>query len=243
MGHIALAGGAEFGGKMSCLDRRTMELAGGEAASIHIIPAAAAPDNNQHRAGARGVQWFRSLGAQRVHCREITDRTSADDPAETDAIEGADLIYMLGGFPGHLATSLRGSKSWQAAVRAYGSGAVVCGSSAGAMVLGDLFYDPTSSTMLPGLSILGPILVIPHHQKSGPAWAGRLKSLAPDAQLLGLDECTGIIDDAEKGGWSVHGGGEAVVYHDNGQKSYRDGQVIPFSQLPAPRIDGKNFAW
>ena len=242
-GHIAIAGGAEFGGRMSDLDRRTMELAGGDAAAIHIIPAAATPDNNQRRAGARGVQWFRRLGAKSVSCRKIIDRPSADDPTETDAIEGADLIYLLGGFPGHLAKSLRGSKSWQAAIRAYSSGAVMCGSSAGAMVLGDLFYDPTTSMLRTGLSILGPILVIPHHEKSGPSWAERLQSLAPDAQLLGLDEFTGIIDDAETGGWKVHGGGEAVVYQDDGKKRYRGGQVIPFSQLPPPRVDRKNLKW
>ena len=243
LGHIAIAGGAEFGGRMGDLDRRTIELAGGDTAAIHIIPTAAAPDNNQHRAGARGVRWFKSLGAKRVLCREIFDRPSADDPKEVEAIEGADLIYLLGGFPAHLARSLRGSEGWLAAIRAYGSGAVICGSSAGAMVLGDLFYDPTCSTMLPGLSILGPILVIPHHEKSGLTWAERLQSLAPDAQLLGLDECTGIIDDPEVEGWSVHGSGEAIVYLNGGQKSYHGGQVIPFSQLPPPRVDPENTTW
>ena len=237
LGHIAIAGGAEFGGRMSDLDLRAMERAGGDTAAIHIIPAAAAPDNNQHRAGARGVQWFEGLGAKRVYCREIVDKPSADDPKEAEAVRSADLIYLLGGFPAHLAWSLRRSKSWQEAIRAYKSGAVLCGSSAGAMVLGDQFYDPTTSTILPGLSILGPILVIPHHEKSGASWAQRLQSLAPDAQLLGLDEYTGIIDDAEAGGWNVYGSGEAVVYLNGGQKSYRGGQVISFSQLPPPRVD------
>ncbi|RZW26097.1 MAG: hypothetical protein EX260_01805 [Desulfobulbaceae bacterium] len=242
-GHIALAGGAEFGGGMSDLDRRIMELAGGDAATIHIIPAAAAPDNNQHRAGARGVHWFKSLGAKRVYCREIIDRASADNPVETDAIGGADLIYLLGGFPAHLANSLRGSTCWQAAIRAYGSGAVVCGSSAGAMVLGDMFYDPGTSAMQPGLGLLGPILVIPHHERSGPAWVERMQSFAADAQLLGLDEFTGIIDDAENGGWTVYGGGEAVVYQGDGQNRYRGGQVISFSLLPPPRVDPENLKW
>lgn len=243
MGHIAIAGGAEFGGRMSDLDRRTMKLAGGDTAAVHIIPAAAAPDNNQHRAGKRGVRWFKSLGATNVYCREITDRASADDPREADAISAADLIYLLGGFPAHLAESLQESTSWQAAIRAYSSGAVVCGSSAGAMVLGDLFYDPGTSRMLPGLGILGPVLVIPHHDRSGPSWTDRVQSLAPDSQLLGLDESTGIIDDAETGGWTVYGGGEVVLYLDGGQSRYRGGQVIPFSKLPAPRVDRENQTW
>ena len=243
MGHIAIAGGAEFGGRMSELDRRAIELAGGDAAAIHIVPAAAAPDNNQHRAGAQGMQWFKSLGAKNVYCREIIDRVSADVPSEADALGAADLIYLLGGFPAHLAESLQGSTSWQAAIRAYNSGSVVCGSSAGAMVLGDLFYDPISSTLLPGLGILGPVLIIPHHEKSGPWWSARMQSLAPEAQLLGLDESTGIIDDAETGGWTVYGGGQAVVYMDSGHYRYRSGQVIPFSQLPPPRVDRVIKSW
>ena len=51
IGHILLAGGAEFGGRMSEPDRRAIELAGGAGAPIRIIPTAAAPDNNYVRAG------------------------------------------------------------------------------------------------------------------------------------------------------------------------------------------------
>ena len=57
MGHILLAGGAEFGGQMAAADRRAIELAGGPTAPIAIIPAAAAPDHNHQRAGANGVRW------------------------------------------------------------------------------------------------------------------------------------------------------------------------------------------
>jgi cyanophycinase len=242
LGHLVLAGGAEFGGRMAALDRRALELAGGAAASVHIIPAAAAPDHNQDRAGARGVQWFRSIGATKVFCREIIDRASADDDSESELLGTADLIYLLGGFPAHLAESLQGTRSWQAAIRAYASGAVIAGSSAGAMVLGDLFYDPGKSAVRPGLGLIGPVLVIPHHQRTGATWAARLQSLAPDLRLLGLDESTGIIDDAESKGWTVYGGGEAVVYLDGGQHCYRSGQVIPFTRLPPPRADPGNQA-
>lgn len=240
-GNIAIAGGAEFGGRMSDLDRRAVELAGGASAAIQIIPAAAAPDKNQDRAGARGVTWFRSLGAKSVYYRAIIDRASADDIHEADHLGNADLIYLLGGFPGHLAESLKGSKSWQAAIRAYASGAVIAGSSAGAMVLGDFYYDPETSTVRPGLGVIGSILVIPHHERIGLSWALRLRRLAPDSQLLGLDESTGIIDDIESNGWTVLGGGDAVVYLHGKQYRYRAGQVIPFARLPRPCVDCKKY--
>lgn len=240
-GHIGLAGGAEFGGPMIDFDRRSIELAGGAETVIQIIPAAAAPDNNQHRAGARGVEWFRSLGAATVFCRAIVDRASANDSQEARHLDNAGLIYLLGGFPGHLAESLQGTRSWRAAINGYAAGAVIAGSSAGAMVLGDLYFDPGTSRLRTGLGVIGPTLVIPHHEKTGPAWAPRLQRLAPDALLLGLDESTGIIDDPTSDGWTVHGGGEATVYLNGTPLRYRAGQVIPFDQLPRPSVDGTQY--
>jgi hypothetical protein len=73
MGHILLAGGAEFSGRMAKPDRRAIELAGGSGASVSIIPAAAAPDNNHQRAGRKGVNWFNNLGAVNVTALPLID--------------------------------------------------------------------------------------------------------------------------------------------------------------------------
>jgi len=59
MGVILLAGRAEFGGHMAVADRIAINLAGGPAAPIYIVPTAAAPDNNHIRAGENGVDWFK----------------------------------------------------------------------------------------------------------------------------------------------------------------------------------------
>src|SRR5512139_1318785 len=134
-GHILLEGGAEFGGRMALPDRRAMDLAGGVDALIGIIPAAAAPDHNDHRAGENGRRWFRGLGARQVTVLALTDRNSAEAPRVVEAVRECRLIYMLGGFPHYLAQTLLGSRSWQAMLAAFEAGAVVGGSSAGAMVL------------------------------------------------------------------------------------------------------------
>src|SRR5947209_1698038 len=134
-GYILLEGGAEFGGKMEEPDRRAIELAGGPGALISIIPTAAAPDNNHQRAGGNGVRWFKSLGAKRVELVPLIDKASANDPAIADIIRQSRLIYMLGGFTGYLGETLANSAGWQAMLQAYESGAVIAGSSAGAMVL------------------------------------------------------------------------------------------------------------
>ena len=78
-GHILLEGGAEFGGQMAAADRRGIELAGGAYAPLCIIPAAAAPDHNDQRAGQNGVTWFKHLGARQVTLLPVVDADSANN--------------------------------------------------------------------------------------------------------------------------------------------------------------------
>ena len=152
MGFILLEGGAEFGGRMADSDRQAMTLAGGPDVPIRIIPAAAAPDNNHQRAGRNGVDWFQGLGATNVSVLPLIDSSSADDPDIVAALAKSRLIYLLGGFPHYLGQVLNGNRSWQAMLTAYLSGAVIAGSSAGAMVLCEYYYDPVSSQVVKGLN-------------------------------------------------------------------------------------------
>src|SRR6187551_3444092 len=94
-GHILLAGGAEFGGRMAEPDLRAIELAGGLGARISIIPTAAAPDHNHERAGRNGARWFESLGARNVTALPLIDRASASSQAIVAALQESGLIYLL----------------------------------------------------------------------------------------------------------------------------------------------------
>src|SRR6266516_923419 len=141
-GYLLLEGGAEFGGQMAVPDRRAIELAGDPNVLISIIPTAAAPDDNHQRAGNNGVRWFRSLGATRVASLPLIDRASANDPHITNTLSQSRLIYMLGGFTGYLGETLKGSASEQAMLKAYEAGAIIAGSSAGAMVICQYYFDP-----------------------------------------------------------------------------------------------------
>uniref|UniRef100_UPI003568A139 Type 1 glutamine amidotransferase-like domain-containing protein n=1 Tax=Desulfosarcina sp. TaxID=2027861 RepID=UPI003568A139 len=192
-GRLLIEGGAEFGGRMADPDRAAMAAAGGSHAPVVVIPAAAAPDHNAEWAGRNAVRWFKSLGAVQVESLPLVDRATADDPAIACRLLEARLIYLLGGFPAYLAHSLRGSRSWQAVLKAHGSGAVIAGSSAGAMVLGSDFFDPTGSAVNPGLGLLSRTCVIPHHETAGRRWLPVLKKALPDSVLVGIDEETGAL--------------------------------------------------
>jgi cyanophycinase len=220
MGILLLEGGAEFGGDMRVPDLKAIELAGGFGAPIRIIPAAAAPDRNDERAGMNGVRWFQRLGAEDVLSVPVIDRDSANDEKLAASFRKAKLIYLLGGFTHHLAESLKGSLVWQAVLEAYQNDAVIAGSSAGAMVMCEFYYDPGQERVHPGLSLVPNSLVLPHYNTFGKDWASGLVNQLPMVTLIGIDEQTGIINDGANR-WSVHGAGAVTLYF-NGRKAIVD---------------------
>jgi cyanophycinase len=224
---ILLEGGAEFGGQMADPDLRAIQLAGGFDVPICILPTAAAPDHNDQRAGGNGVRWFTHLGAQNVVSLPVTDATSANDPVLAERLRQARLVYLLGGFPGYLARTLAGSLTWQAVLEAHRSGAVVGGSSAGAMVLCAHYFDPQAGRILDGLNLVPNACVIPHHNTSGKGWAARLAREIPADVLIGIDEQTGLIDDGPPGAWQVYGKGVVTIYTRGQTVEYKQGEVIP----------------
>ncbi len=210
-----MEGGAEFGGLMADPDRQAMTLAGGPDVPISIIPAAAAPDNNHHKAGQNGVAWFRRLGAANVSALPLIDNASADDPEIVESLANSKFIFLLGGFPQYLAHVLNGSRSWQAVLAAFASGAVIAGSSAGAMVLCEYYYDPVSSQVAKGLNLVKRTCILPHHNTFGKNWAVTLKNRLPNITLLGIEEETGVLNDASQNTWCVYGKGNIILYHNS----------------------------
>ncbi|CAB5152044.1 hypothetical protein D3OALGA1CA_4674 [Olavius algarvensis associated proteobacterium Delta 3] len=212
MGYMLLEGGAEFNGRMADADRRAMALAGGEDARISIIPAAAAPDNNQLRAGNNGVRWFRKLGALQVEALPLVDGITANDPAISGVLRQSHLIFIPGGFPGYLADTLKGSLCWRAVTEAEHAGGVIAGSSAGAMVLCEYFYDPSLNQVARGLNRIHGACVIPHHDTYCSKWVRFLQDMLPDTTLVGIAEQTGMINEGRKGAWHVYGKGDVTLY-------------------------------
>ena len=212
MGTLVLEGGAEFGGGMREPDLKAIELAGGFDAPIRIIPTAAAPDNNHQRAGNRGINWFQSLGAGDVLSVPLLSKIRADDQKIAQSLREARLIYLLGGFTHYLGQTLKDSLAWQAVLEAYRDGAVVAGSSAGAMVLCEYYYDPGPGRIHEGLGLVSNSLVLPHHNTFGKSWAPRLLAKVPDLTLIGIDEQTGMIDSHGTHTWTVYGRGEVSLY-------------------------------
>ncbi|HMK64615.1 MAG TPA: Type 1 glutamine amidotransferase-like domain-containing protein [Thermodesulfobacteriota bacterium] len=212
MGYILLEGGAEFDGMMAQPDLRSLALAGDRDVPVSIIPAAAAPDHNHIQAGQNGVRWFQKLGATRVTSLPLIDKESANRKELAEALRDSRLIYILGGFPGYLVQTLRDSLCWRAIIEAHRKGAVIGGSSAGAMVLCEYLYVPSEQALQNGLNLLSGTSVIPHYDTFGQGWMNRLSLEYPDILYIGIDEETGMINEGPRGQWHVYGKGRVTLY-------------------------------
>lgn len=226
MGYLLLEGGAEFGGLMSEPDRLALDRAGGLDIPARILPTAAAPDHNHARAGNNGKRWFTSLGATDVEVVYVIDQASANDEAFARELRSAKLIYLLGGFPAFTARTLANSLAWQAALDAYRAGAVIAGSSAGAMVLCEHYFDPYEGKLLKGLNLISNTCVIPHHGPGTHRWANDLLHQLPGVTLLGISEQTGVLDDGTRRTWTVSGRGDVALYRGGTVTRYKSGETF-----------------
>ena len=113
-------------------------------------------------------------------------------------------------------------------LEAHAAGAVIAGSSAGAMVLCEHYYDPQAGQVRPGLGLVPNACVLPHHNTFGRSWAARLAALLPGSVLIGIDERTGMIDDAP-GGWRVYGQGAVTLYAAGKSARHAPGEALELS--------------
>jgi cyanophycinase len=228
MGILLLEGGCEFQGKMEEPDRKALVSAGGENAKVVIIPTAAAPDNNSKHAGNIAIKWFRTLGAGDISSLPIVDKKSADDPKLSAELDDANLIYILGGFPGYLERTLKESRCLKAFLRANDKGAVLAGSSAGAMVLCDWYFDPKVKEIKKGFGILKDTILIPHHNTFGHSWHSTYFDTISDIRCIGIDEQTGMINQDGDHHWAVFGKGKVTLYFKSSVVTYDAGQTFQY---------------
>ncbi len=170
---------------------------------ILILPTAAAYQNPQ-KAVKNAEQWFAQLGAEIEECM-ILERGDAFSEELSYQIQSSKFIYIAGGSPLHLRSTLKSSPALSAMVNAWQTGAILAGSSAGAMVLTDPMIDPRGGAFSVGLGLVNNIAVYPHFDGEIDAKLQRTLSLAPrNCAVVALPEQTAIIREPE-GSWHVEG--------------------------------------
>ena len=206
-GPLALVGGDEW--RPGC-DFDAELLAAAASRDVVILPTAAAYEHPE-KAVECARAWFASLGAT-ARGLMVLGRPDAEDEANAAVVGGASFVYLGGGSPLHLRSVLKGSRLWDALVGAWQGGAVVAGSSAGAMVLTDPMVDPRGGALTVGLGLVEQIAVIPHFGHENAEKVHRSIALAaPGLPVVGIPERTALIRDPD-GAWRQAGQGDVQVF-------------------------------
>ncbi|HJN87630.1 MAG: Type 1 glutamine amidotransferase-like domain-containing protein [Dehalococcoidia bacterium] len=223
-GDIGLIGGDEFRRGCEDMDREIMGASGQDPARVLIVPTAAL--DGPVRAADNGVRHFNALGSDARRLM-VLERAHAEDPGLIQSSQGAGVVYFTGGSPDHLLATLRDSALLKTLLAAVDQGAVLAGSSAGAMVMGSHMRRPGGGDWVEALGIVPGIAVLPHHESRDPAEVSRqLRSQSPAGlTVLGIDARTGCL--GRPGRWQVVGQGKVIVYRGADWAVYGPGGRLP----------------
>jgi len=208
-GLLALVGGEEW--REGCtFDAELLEASGGR--EVLVLPTAAAFEHPE-RAVETARKWFAGLGGD-VRELMVLRRADAMDPDAAAAVRAARFLYLSGGSPLHLRSVLKDSVLWDALVHAWTEGAVVAGSSAGAMTLCDPMVDPRGGAFTVGLGLVTQVAVVPHRTTWSEDKLRRAIDLAEQGvPVVAIDERTALIRRPD-GAWEVSGSGTVSVFVD-----------------------------
>jgi cyanophycinase len=208
-GPLALVGGAEW--TDGCSFDETLWRASGRA-EVLVLPTAAAYEHPE-RAVETAQRWFAGFGATATGLMVLSRRDALDEGA-AERLRAARFVYLGGGSPMHLRSVLKDTPAWDALVEAWQAGAVVAGSSAGAMVLGDPMVDPRGGALTLGLGLIDRIAVLPHYDAWSEEKAHRTVQLATGhLRIAAIDERTALVRNPD-GTWWTAGAGQVTVYVD-----------------------------
>lgn len=212
-GPLVLIGSGEFTAAMSDVDRELLAPFGSHP-RVAVVPTAAGLEDTAPIWAERGREHFRALGAEPVAIM-VLNKDDAHEPKWREEITNVDLIYFSGGDPGHIVSTLDGSPFWYAVLERHNGGAVLAGSSAGAMMLGESTFVPTARgpdgfptkmTVRHALGLVPGVIVAPHFDILPKRLVEMWASLVPPGhRLLGIDEDTALI--RSNPAWVVRGRG------------------------------------
>ncbi|MBV8855303.1 MAG: cyanophycinase [Sinobacteraceae bacterium] len=195
-GWIVPIGGAENKENDPRILERFVQVSGGAAADIVVIPTA----SRMHETGPRYEKLFSELGAAQVTVMDFDTRRDCQESGRLQRLESATGIFFTGGNQLRVTTLLGGTPVATLIRRRNAQGVTVGGTSAGASILSEHMIasgDEGSAAvagnvqLAPGLGLTNRFIIDQHFRQRDRL--GRLLTalaLNPFAVGIGLDEDT-----------------------------------------------------
>ncbi len=186
---------------------------------------------------------------------------SPDDPALTEPLLRADLLFMGPGSPTYAVRQLRDSLAWQRMIARQRIGATLALASAAVVAVSvyalpvyEIYKAGHDLGWQPGLDLFGPyglkLVFVPHWNNAeggaeldtsrcfmGAARFELLRAmLPPDATVVGIDEHTALAIDLADGTAQVMGAGDVTVLQAEGERRLPAGERFSLAELGP-------FAW
>lgn len=186
--------------------QRFVDLAGGNASRILVIPTAS---EHGEEMGQKYIEAFTALGAKSVAVLDIQTREDANSKAALEDVDGATGIFITGGAQHRLVSLMAGTVSMERIRERNANDVVVAGTSAGASILAShvmlggtgLTEDSSDAAarknmveMVAGFGLLQDVIIDQHFSERGRM--GRLLSVYaanPGLLSIGLDENTAVV--------------------------------------------------
>ncbi len=198
-GPLMAVGGAEDKTANEPILATFVELAGGKAARVAIVPTASSdPDSGQIY-----QRLFQEMGVKSAEIVRVAKREDANDEQTLESIREATGIYIGGGDQARLVALMAGTLASDCIRQRNAAGAVIAGTSAGASILGSHMMSGGAGTetprkcmveMVAGFGLLQDVIVDQHFSQRGRI--GRLLVLFaanPGLLALGVDEDTAAV--------------------------------------------------
>lgn len=213
-GHLLLGGGGELPAQYWT---KFLELAGGPAAPIVVLPTA----SERPEAGPEYQAEISAAGATSVRWLPLATAEDAHRPDFVAAIRGARGLFLTGGDQNRITAALRGTPAGESVAAVYASGGVLGGTSAGTACMSDpMITGEGDFTILsagsvgraPGLGLLPGVLLDQHfvaRKRQNRLLASVLER--PDLLGVGVDERT-VLWVKPDGSYEIFGEGWVEIY-------------------------------
>jgi cyanophycinase len=199
--------------------------------NIAILPTAAGVENDASKWLDMAKQHYAKYNLSVIPV-PIYNKVQANEKRLTDQLKQADWIFLSGGNPNYLFETLKDSELWKIILKQVDDGALIAGSSAGAMIMGKFLLSPSLNTFFKSSSSLWQrafglvdYTIIPHfdHFKKQKGFMLKILRISPNkirSSWMGIDENTAIIlDDLSR---KVIGSGSVEIHDSTGIHTLND---------------------